>query len=183
MFITTYDIREEGFGAMRFAFWGMVLMFSGIAYLLFSGNDRRLHNRRPLLMSSASWEKMKAAHPQMGEYVRPHFMVYVVVLFLTVVAWIGAVHITIDRCACLRQARTGDFEVVEGNVRNYSTRLDAKGRVNGEYFTVGDSSFWMDESFHGGLEKMSVNGGPIREGEYVRLSYHGGQILRVEVWK
>lgn len=79
-----------------------------------------------------------------------------------------------------RNAQTGNCEVVQGVVDNYSAGLvPNKGwetfRVNGVRFEYSD--FIIEPGFN----NSAFYGGPIRRGLPVRICYREGRILRLEV--
>jgi hypothetical protein len=75
---------------------------------------------------------------------------------------------------------TGRYESVEGLVE----RAQAVARTRGERFEVKGIRFEyapMDNAH--GFKKPAADGGPIREGQYVRIAHIGREILRLEVRK
>ncbi len=81
------------------------------------------------------------------------------------------------RAAC-GALTAGRVLVAEGDVRDFSA-LPPDGR-GWETFRVGEASFRIAPGRGAGLNRVSVNGGPIRSGRRLRVSYAGEQILKVE---
>jgi hypothetical protein len=79
----------------------------------------------------------------------------------------------------------GRSQIVEGFVTNYVPMPESGHSPTGparESFTVGGASFsYTDFSLTGGFRNTASHGGPIREGLYVRVTYIGKMILRLEV--
>ena len=76
----------------------------------------------------------------------------------------------------------GPYQTVEGPVEHYLARQS--GEVNFEQFTVngvplGYGSLGMPKCF----SHPAANGGPIREGLPVRITYDGNCIVKVEILK
>jgi hypothetical protein len=76
----------------------------------------------------------------------------------------------------------GPDQSVEGPVEHYLARQS--GEVNFEQFTVngillGYGSLGLPKCFH----RPAANGGPIREGLPVRITYNGSCIVKVEIPK
>jgi hypothetical protein len=81
------------------------------------------------------------------------------------------------RAAC-DALTTGRVLVAEGEVSDFSA-LPPDGR-GWETFRVGEAFFRIAPGRGAGLKRVSVNGGPIREGRRVRVTYAGEEILKVE---
>jgi hypothetical protein len=83
---------------------------------------------------------------------------------------------------CLKWASSGDFRVVEGEVADFKP-MPSNGHgwesfvVDGTTFRYSDHGMFIN----GGFCTTASNGGPMREGLYVRISYHGDRILKIEV--
>jgi hypothetical protein len=76
--------------------------------------------------------------------------------------------------------RTGRYSVVEGPVANF-VPMPYQGHAQ-ESFTVNGHRFsYSDYIMTAGFRNTASHGGPIREGLYVRISYSGNLILRLEV--
>jgi hypothetical protein len=76
--------------------------------------------------------------------------------------------------------RNGEFSVVEGTVTNFQP-MPYEGHKD-ECFTVASHSFcYSDFMISAGFNNSASHGGPIRDGLPVRVSYVGGNIVRLEV--
>jgi hypothetical protein len=76
--------------------------------------------------------------------------------------------------------REGRYSVVEGPVTDF-VPMPYEGHAQ-ESFTVNGHRFsYSDYIMTAGFRKTASHGGPIREGLYVRISYSGNLILRLEV--
>ncbi len=87
-----------------------------------------------------------------------------------------------ERSRCLAWAKSGSFERVEGKVEDYHPI--PTGGHGYESFTVAGVFFQYtdgDELANGGLTQTPIHGGPVLKGKYVRICYHEGRILKVEV--
>jgi hypothetical protein len=75
--------------------------------------------------------------------------------------------------------RTGDVEVAEGDVKDFSP---ATGNRTQETFRIGTKIFILEDggTTVPGLNKASVRGGPVSKDARLRVTYHGKSILRVE---
>jgi hypothetical protein len=72
----------------------------------------------------------------------------------------------------------GRCAVVEGRITDF---VSMPGRPD-ESFVVGDRRFaYSDDIVTAGFHNTRHHGGPIREGLYVRVTYFGNSILRLEV--
>lgn len=75
--------------------------------------------------------------------------------------------------------RDGRFAVVEGPVRNFVAETAQSKR---ESFDVGDRHFWYSAGLiTPGFRGAYWDGGPMRDGLYVRISYQSNLILRLDV--
>ena len=76
--------------------------------------------------------------------------------------------------------RGGRYLVMEGPVTDF-VPMPCEGHAQ-ESFTVNGHRFsYSDYSMTAGFRNTASHGGPIREGLYVRISYSGNLILRLEV--
>ncbi|MBP6012346.1 MAG: hypothetical protein KBA31_08980 [Alphaproteobacteria bacterium] len=81
----------------------------------------------------------------------------------------------------LRQARSsGDFSTVEGKVENFDERFDDDTEM--ESFSVEGVQFSYDgRRLTAAFHHVARNGGPIRSGANVRVSYVGDRIIRIDI--
>ena len=76
--------------------------------------------------------------------------------------------------------RHGRYNVVEGPVTNFVPM--PRGGHHNESFSVQDRRFtYSDYTVTAGFNNSASHGGPIREGLYVRITYSGNLILRLEI--
>ena len=74
----------------------------------------------------------------------------------------------------------GQYQVVEGPVENLAAPPPDGG--SRESFSVGGASFtYSDNEDEPGFKRTRFEGGPIREGDHVRIAYIGPRIVRLEV--
>jgi hypothetical protein len=83
------------------------------------------------------------------------------------------------RWQAVRWANSGEYEIVEGPVTDYdhsatSPNWSASYKVGGVSFRTSNNPF------DGERPRTAANGGPIREGAYLRIAHHEGRVLRVE---
>jgi len=79
-----------------------------------------------------------------------------------------------------RALESGDFKVVEGEVRSF--RPMTRESKEDESFEVGGVPFhYGDGRISAGFDDTARRGGPIREGLPVRITYRDNTILRLEV--
>jgi hypothetical protein len=103
------------------------------------------------------------------------------VLFLAV--WLGVSLLNAvkdsraQRAACAALS-SGAAKTAEGPVTDFSP-LPADGR-GFEVFKIGGTPFRIAPGRGAGLTRVSSNGGPIRPGRTLRVTYAGEEILKVE---
>ena len=93
----------------------------------------------------------------------------------------GVGNVVREQWRCMQWARSGDYQVVEGAVRDFKPM--PKGGHALESFTVGGVPFCYSDYdlSRGGFNNAASHGGPIRAGLVVRIAHHDGRILRIEV--
>ena len=75
----------------------------------------------------------------------------------------------------------GRAEIVEGAVSNFKPGTNMRGSAY-ESFCVKDKCFtYSDYQEQAGFNTMTINGGPIREGLPVRVTFVGNTIVKLEV--
>jgi hypothetical protein len=75
----------------------------------------------------------------------------------------------------------GKADVVEGAVSNFKPGTNMRGSAY-ESFCVKDKCFtYSDYEDEAGFNTMTINGGPIREGLPVRVTFVGNTIVKLEV--
>jgi hypothetical protein len=112
-----------------------------------------------------------------------YLMVAVVFAFVAFVVGYGFYKGSTYGLAEARAAlREGRFSVLEGRVTDF-VPMPVNGHAE-ERFTVSGVQFsYSDYVILPCFNHTSTRGGPIRAGIWVRLSYQGNCILRVEVWQ
>jgi hypothetical protein len=76
----------------------------------------------------------------------------------------------------------GQYSVVEGSVENFHPLPYGKGDYR-ETFSVGGQDFSYSDSLNGPecFQHSSTHGGPVRQGQYVRIAYSNNCILKLEI--
>jgi hypothetical protein len=86
----------------------------------------------------------------------------------------------IDHIHAMNQLTSGNFQVVEGkvaNLRYYPDQMTDKV----ESFEVNSVPFRIGEAETAAFDTRRSEGSPIAEGLPVRITYHGNDILRLEI--
>jgi hypothetical protein len=103
------------------------------------------------------------------------------VLLLGLCYWFGGGAITyVDYSEARTALATHHFSIVEGRVANFAP-ASANGRRNESFIVNGKKFSYSQYVLTAGFNTVSAEGGPIHEGAYVRVSYVGDEILRLEV--
>lgn len=105
-------------------------------------------------------------------------LVGALVLLLGFLAFFG---VYLERYKCREWARTANYSIVEGTVEDFHP--EPEGGHGPETFRVGDVFFACSPNNldRGGFNRTSRGGSPIRPGLHVRICYHNGRILRLEI--
>ncbi len=83
----------------------------------------------------------------------------------------------LDARSALHDGRVG---IVEGTVANFHPGTQRRT----ETFDVGTMRFeYADDDLWPGFKTTQPRGGPVQAGEYVRIAYYNGEILRLEIRK
>ena len=110
----------------------------------------------------------------------PRFFAWLWLSFALLMVALSYVAIVPVERSARRALESGDFKIVEGEVRNF--RPMVRGSKEDESFEVGGAPFrYGDGKVSAGFEKTAWQGGPIREGLPVRITYRDKTILRLEV--
>lgn len=88
--------------------------------------------------------------------------------------------ITYQHTSLWNAVRQGEGTVVEGYVQSYTPKLVHDHEAD-ESFRVGERTFSYSGYEMIGFHHTKVRGGPIEEGVYVRVTYVGDTIVRLEV--
>lgn len=155
-FVTAYDILAEGVGLEPFLFLLGYLAGAGVGVVLLIRSFRAA--RAPLVAFLAVW-----------------------LMGWVCLGGLGIGNVFLQRCMCLSWARSGDFQVVEGEVRDFKP-MPPEGHAR-ESFTVSGVRFdYSDFDLStGSFNNAASHGGPIHAGLYVRISHHHGRILKIEI--
>lgn len=96
--------------------------------------------------------------------------------------WFGYHNVVVQQQRCIDWLEGGTYEVVTGKVEDLRP-MPGSG-YQPEIFTVSGVRFEYSDSnlSQGGFHQTRLAGGPIDEGRLVRITYHEGRILRLEVW-
>jgi hypothetical protein len=152
-FRTVFDIAREGYVAWWFPAIGLVFVFVGGLFVL----------NPTLAILVGIWGRQK-----LFSWVFLGFSVLWTVMIFG---------ITYNEYRAAATAlKEGQYSIAEGPVANF---------VSGpkqESFTVGNRSFsYSDSIVTAGFRQTASHGGPIHEGLYVRLTYVGNLIVRLEI--
>jgi hypothetical protein len=159
-FKTIFDASEQGYTTGWFAAYGLIFVAAGVL----------------LVWRPAFVQPLLPAGLRSGE--RPIF-VWLFLLFASL--WTaGSFLVTYSRHqAAVSDLRAGRYSVVEGPVTDF-VPMPFTGHAL-ESFTVNGRRFsYSDFVVTSGFHNTASHGGPIREGLYVRISYSGNLILRLE---
>lgn len=154
IFQTIFDVAREGYGAWWFPAIGLVFVFVGGLFVL-----------NPTLAILV------------GIWGRPKKLFSWVFLGFSVLWTAVTFGITYNEYRAATTAlKEGRYSIAEGPLANF---------VSGpkqESFAVGDRSFsYSDNIVTAGFRHTASHGGPIHEGLYVRVTYVGNLILRLEI--
>lgn len=104
-------------------------------------------------------------------------------LFLAITTILTVVFTVVPMSTYIEYRRvlaSGSYETVEGRVEAF-TPMPRGGHAN-ESFTVQDMEFvYSDYTNSPVFHQTAVNGGPVREGAYLKVLHVDGSILRLEV--
>jgi hypothetical protein len=75
----------------------------------------------------------------------------------------------------------GKAEVIEGAVSNFKPGTNERGSAYESFCVKGACFTYSDYEESAGFNTMAINGGPIREGLPVRLTFVANTIVKLEV--
>jgi hypothetical protein len=162
-FKTVFDAANEGY-----AWW---LPAFGLIFVALGG----LLVFKPALAQRIMWWGL----PLQGRYRTAFGWIYLVFgSFWTVGTFLGTYSPYYTAMSCLN---AGNCPVVEGTVTNFIP-MPYRGHKD-ESFTVNGRRFSYSEydDVTPGFHNAASHGGPIHQGLYVRITYSGNMILRLEV--
>lgn len=160
-FKTVFDASQQGYETAWFPAFGLIFVAIG-AMLVF----------RPALMQQILPGGLQGKPRKVFSWIFFSFA-----LLWTTIAFLGTLA---EYQGVASDLREGRFSVVEGPVTDfvpmpYGGHALESFKVNGRQFSYSD--YVVTSAFH----NTASHGGPIREGLYVRISYSGNLILRLEV--
>jgi hypothetical protein len=158
---TVFDILQVGYRS-----WPSVLI--GVAFMLVTIS---------MFLFPRFWEKIPFRGP---EFMRRYFP-YLGIGFATLWTLSAFVGTYSDYAYAKNEYLQGKAEIVEGAVSNYKPGTNERGSAY-ESFCVKDKCFtYSDYQEQTGFNTMTINGGPIREGLPVRVTFVGNTIVKLEV--
>jgi hypothetical protein len=160
-FTTVFDAAQQRWQAWWFPAFGLIFVALGALLILMPELMQRLLPR--------------------GLQGRARY-VFSWVYFLFALLWTGfAFSKTLQEYETIKSVlNDGRYSVVEGPVTNFVPMPDSGHGL--ESFTIDRRRFsYSDYIVTFGFNKTASHGGPIREGLYVRITYYGDLILRLEV--
>jgi len=159
-FTTVFDVSQQGYQAADSAF-GLIFVAMG-TMLVF----------RPALMQGLMKGGLQGKVPQVFSWC---FLIFS--LLWTTIVFTATFSEYLSVTSDLREGR---YSIVEGPVEDFVPMPFAGHPM--ESFTVGGHRFsYSDYLGTSGFHNTASHGGPIRQGLYVRISYSGNLILRLEI--
>jgi len=158
---TIFDMLQVGYRSWPSVLVGLAFMLMGISMFVFP----------------RFWAKI----PFRGSEFMRRYSPYIFTGFATI--WTLSVFaITYSDYAYARyEYLQGKADVVEGAVSNFKPGTNMRGSAY-ESFCVKDKCFtYSDYEDEAGFNTMTINGGPIREGLPVRVTFVGNTIVKLEV--
>lgn len=165
VFQTVFDITQSGYDAWRFPAFGLIFIALG-ALLVFAPN--LMHKILP-----------NGAQGRARE-VSSYFCLGFAIVW-TVTSFWGTFS---DYLSLRRDFISGNYKVVEGRVDNFIPQpyTHNRGENMFESFTVSGVPFsYSYDNVTSAFSTTCSHGGPICGGEYVRVTYTGNDILKLEV--
>jgi len=156
-----YDLLQSGYRGWPFVLVGLLFVAFGLSLVVF----KEFGTRVPFQGSKAFRKPLQ------------YFFLIFSVLW-TGLVFGGTYHQYSVARALLLQGNTNE---VDGRVHDFKPGTNDRGSAT-ESFCVQDKCFkYSDFGSNTGFNNMAINGGPIREGLYVRVRYAGNDILRLEI--
>ena len=151
-YYTVFEITDKGFGNILFAFSGIAFI---IIWFLFVKTMNYLFRKKPNIIFS------------------------ICVLVFSILWTITALeHIVSSRLKYRKAYKDGSFKVVEGFVENFVPMPSYGNKL--EKFSVDGVNFkYSDYQLSPGFNNSASNGGPIKKGLPVRISYINNVILKL----
>lgn len=167
--IVAFDLLEVGYKQWEFVRHGFIPLFIGLAWQF-----------GPKLLPKVSDAIGQLVDPNMKQRTMARWMPKFFIGFATLwilVAFAG----TYSGYSKLAAAyETGNFDVVEGVVVDFRP-MPKGGRPHERFAVEGVTFTYSDYNVVPGFNNAKSHGGPIDDGIYVRVSYVGNSILKLEV--
>jgi hypothetical protein len=160
-FETAFDLVEVGYKSWWFPAFGLIFIPIGIAFLFVPGLSRFI-----------SWRLLPNRWRRVSDWLSLGF---------ALIWTFGTFILTFTEYIAARDALTsGRYSVAEGQVVGFKPMpYEGHGR---ESFTVAGKRFsYSDFEVMPGFNNTHSHGGPIDNGVYVRVTYSGNTILRLEI--
>lgn len=152
-----FDAAHPGFRTWSFASFGLIVVFFGIIFFIYPGLIR--------------------GKSRLSKRLLALFMIAAAILW-TSVSFSTTQKQVLRLSSALRENRCG---IAEGRVEHFQAESDFP-KKRPESFDVGNCHFFYDEGVvTGAFNQPRTWGGPIYEGEQVRIHYLGNDIARLEV--
>jgi hypothetical protein len=172
-FRTVFDAAHEGYASWWFPSHGLIFVCIGVVLVLWPARKREV--------MPSGWRG------RARKIFNWCFLAFAVVWTLSIFGTTFSQYLTAKNAL-----NDGRYDVVEGRITDFIPMPDtghSKEYVLGrsccsskESFIVGGQRFsYSDFIVTSGFHNTASHGGPIREGLYVRVSYLGNLILRLEV--
>jgi hypothetical protein len=158
---TVFDILQVGYRSWPSVLVGLAFMLIGVSMFVFP----------------RFWEKIPLRGP---EFMR-RYSAYILTGFAAIWTLFAFVGTYSDYAYAKNEYLQGKAEVIEGTVSNFKPGTNMRGSAY-ESFCVKDKCFtYSDYEEQAGFNTMTINGGPIREGLPVRVTFVGNTIVKLEV--
>ena len=158
---TVFDIVQAGYKSWPIVLIGVALTLTGISMIVFP----------------RFWSKIPFRGP---EFMR-RYGVYIFTGFFTIWTLLNFATTYSDYAYAKNEYLEGKAGVVEGAVSNFKPGTIVRGSAY-ENFCVQSNCFtYSDYGEQTGFNTMAINGGPIREGLPVRVTFVGDTIVKLEV--
>ncbi len=101
-------------------------------------------------------------------------------LAVLLMIWFFAIAIIVSQqWRCYLWVEQGDYQVVEGTVENFDP-MPYGGHALESFDIDGVGFSYSDYEPAGGFNKSKSHGGPVDVGKFLKISYHGNHILKIE---
>jgi hypothetical protein len=160
-FKTVFDAGQQGYATAWFPAFGLIFVAVG-ALLVF----------RPALM-----QRLMPSGPQGAARVIFSGFFFIFALLWTAVSFLATF---LQYQTVASDLSAGRYSVVEGPVANF-VPMPYDGHPQESFTVKGHRFSYSDAILTSGFNNTASHGGPIRAGLYVRISYSGNLILRLEI--